>query len=374
MPEFAERQFCSKSVTGSPDTPSSGREQIAGPECAAELPIEETQMDRVKNILVAIDFSPCSAAAFRQAARMAVWNGAAVNVIHVVSIPGFTPGMDSSGPISMPAERTLIANAQRQWDGFALDCPARAGAQLSIEVGNPREVILEHVRRDRPDLLIVGAHSTLDAGRAIGSTAGALVQRAASRVVVVREAQSGPFNSIVACVDFSDGSMAALEQAVRIGAQDGAAVQVLTVYDDPWCGVAIPMQIQTNMPDFPVRYARAVEDRLRAFCEPLAHELGALKAGYHVRKAQNHGEGIIAFIQSAGCDLAVLGTRGRANLRDFFWGSTAERVVRDCPCSVLAVKPPGFVQLESYQPFAQAEVAQATGRGLAAAGARAMRL
>ncbi|MBM4361664.1 MAG: universal stress protein, partial [Deltaproteobacteria bacterium] len=39
-------------------------------------------------------------------------------------------------------------------------------------------------------------------------------------------------------------------------------------------------------------------------------------------------------------DLVVLGTRGRTNLRDLFLGSTAERVVRECPCSVLAV-PPG---------------------------------
>jgi len=52
-----------------------------------------------------------------------------------------------------------------------------------------------------------------------------------------------------------------------------------------------------------------------------------------------HGRGITEFARQVGADLVVLGTRGRTNLRDLLLGSTAERVVRDAPCSILTVKP-----------------------------------
>lgn len=42
-------------------------------------------------------------------------------------------------------------------------------------------------------------------------------------------------------------------------------------------------------------------------------------------------------------DLIVLGTKGKTNLKYVLLGSTAERLLRDVPCSVLAIKPPGFV-------------------------------
>ena len=45
------------------------------------------------------------------------------------------------------------------------------------------------------------------------------------------------------------------------------------------------------------------------------------------------------YAAKAGADLIVLGTRGKTNLRDILLGSTAERVLAESRCSVLAVKP-----------------------------------
>ncbi len=52
--------------------------------------------------------------------------------------------------------------------------------------------------------------------------------------------------------------------------------------------------------------------------------------------------GIIEFTRQVAADLVVLGTRGRTKLRDMLLGSTADRVVREAPCSILTVKPEGF--------------------------------
>jgi nucleotide-binding universal stress UspA family protein len=299
-------------------------------------------MDRLRSILAAVDFSACSEDAFRQAARLSEACRATLAALHVVDMVLVAPAFDPLLPVAFPQPVDLMPDVQAQWARFAPDCPGKSGATLSVEFGSPRDQILETVRRQRPDLLVVGARGVMDAHREIGPTASACVQRAPCRVLVVREGQRGPFRSVVACVDMTETSRMALEQAIRVGAMDGAAVHVLHVYGDPWHGLPMPPEVSANMPDFPRRYRQAVENRLRRFCEPMAHELGALKAEFHAVQAPNHGEGIIAFVQRHGCDLAVLGTRSTWNLRDLFWGSTAERVVRRCPSSVLTVKPAGF--------------------------------
>lgn len=297
-------------------------------------------MDRLTKILVAVDFSPCSVDAFREAARIASWSRASLAAIHVVDASLYA----SIPPDPLLPVGLLVEEARGRWESFAPDCKARAVTPLTIEVGRPRDLIVERVRLDKPDLLVIGAHSDLDAHRAIGGNAAACVQHAETKVLVIRESQAGPFKSIVACVDFSETSGAALEQAIRVAAQDDAALHILHVYTDPWRGRSARAQVSADLPTFRRTHQRAVEDHLRRFCEPMTHEIGALRAEYHAMLSSSHGEGIIAFVQRHGCDLSVLGTRATWNLRDFLWGSTAERVVRECPSSVLTVKPVGFGQ------------------------------
>lgn len=297
-------------------------------------------MDRLAKILVAVDFSPCSADAFREAARIAAWSRASLEALHVVDPSLFT----SIPPDPLMPVGLLIEEAREQWGKFIPDCTARAATHLTIEVGRPRDLIVERVRLGKPDLLVVGAHSDLDAHRAIGGNAAACVQHAETKVLIVRESQAGPFKSVVACVDFSETSRLALEQAIRVAAQDDAAVHILHVYTDPWRGRSASAQAPADLPSFRRTHQQAVEDHLQRFCEPMTHEIGALRAEFHALLSSSHGEGIIAFVQRHGCDLAVLGTRATWNLRDFLWGSTAERVVRECPSSVLTVKPMGFGQ------------------------------
>lgn len=319
-------------------------------------------MEGQNTILVAVDFSPCSAAALRQAIRVASWHNARLTALYVVEPPAaLVPHMVMPGgaPVPIPSSDELVIDARKRWGPFIQRCGPSSGTKFVIEVGIPRERILEAVRRDKPLMVVVGAHSTSDRARGVGTTAAACSQRAAAPVLVVREEQSGPFKDVTACVDFSETSRLAVEQAVAIAAQDGATLRVLTVYGDPWHGLGAPDEIARNMPDFAEKYRAAIETRVREFCAPLAHELGAVKPVFHAVQARNHAEGITAFIERHGCDLAVLGTRAAWSMRDFFWGSTAERVVRECPCSVLTVKPAGFQQLAPYDRLADAKPAPA---------------
>jgi nucleotide-binding universal stress UspA family protein len=314
-------------------------------------------------VLVAIDFSPCSGAALVRARRIAAWLQAPLIALHVVTpVPPIVPS--PFGPtisvLDLPSDENLAERARARWKEFSKGWTGNGGP-LTIEVGSPRDRILETVQRERPRLLVIGAHGRFDAHRGIGTTAAACAQRAATQVLVVREGQAAPFRSVVACVDFGETSRAALDSAIGIATEEGASLHILHVYGDPWHGMGPPPDIGHNMPDFAEQYQKAVERTLREFCAPLAHELAAARPEYHAVQAPGPGRGILDFIAGHGCDLAVLGTRSTFNLRDWFWGSTAERVVRDAACSVLAIKPELMVK-ESARTAAPEAAAAPAGR------------
>ncbi len=300
-------------------------------------------MDRLKTILVAVDFSLCSTDAFRQAARIAAWNNAKLHALHVVNAPTTLPGRRAFIPFDLPTQDQLVHDAERRWEDFAPACEGKAKAEFSIVVGSQRGEILRAVEAMKPDLLVMGTNSVLDRKRGIGTTAAACVRQAETKVLLVREEQTSPFTSVAACIDFSATSRLALEQAVRVAAQDGAALHVMHVYDNPWHGMPRSDIVDANMPDFDAKMKEAVAARLREFCQPLAHEMNALKAHFHgVQHDEHwsgHGDGLVGFIHHQGVDLAVLGVRSSWNTRDFLWGSTAERVCRDAGCSILTVRP-----------------------------------
>jgi nucleotide-binding universal stress UspA family protein len=42
-------------------------------------------------------------------------------------------------------------------------------------------------------------------------------------------------------------------------------------------------------------------------------------------------------------DLITMGTVGRSGIRGLFLGNTAEKVLNACDCSILTLKPAGFI-------------------------------
>ncbi|MFZ2872930.1 MAG: universal stress protein [Phycisphaerales bacterium] len=300
-------------------------------------------MSTLKSILVAVDFSPCSVAAFRVAARFADCNRASLRAVHAVALPSFVPAPHPLFPFPLPTQADFVADAKTAWAVFAAAAAARTDVTCDIEVGNPREIILQAAARAGADLLVLGSHSEIDAHKGLGPTAASCMQRAGMTVLLVRENHAGPFRSVVACLDFTETSRLALQQAIRLAAQEGAALHVLHVYDDPWYGLGPPTGVKANMPDFRAKLNQGVEARVREFCSSVSHELNALRAVFHCRESERRGGGyghaIVRFVKEQGCDVVALGTRDRWNIRDMVFGSTAERVVREVPCAILAVKP-----------------------------------
>lgn len=312
-------------------------------------------MDTLKSIVVGVDFTPGSAVALAQAVRMGAWNRATVRAVHVIDTVVAMDLQDALSAMQRGIVDGLMSGAQRAWKEFAAGVPGAAGVACEVRVDNRVVGVLGAAKG--ADLLIVSAFGAKpDLG--LGTVAGGCVRHAMSRVLLLRDTQSGPFKCVVACVDFSETSLRALDDAARLATQDGAALHILHVFEAPWTrlsyeGPAAAAALQKE-------YRDGLERRLREFAATLGRGLDYLKPVYAVADDQGHRTGIVEYARRVNADLIVMGTRGRTNLRDVLLGSTAERTLRQSPCSVLAVKPRNFTNLV------------ATGEGVPAPQARSM--
>jgi nucleotide-binding universal stress UspA family protein len=173
-------------------------------------------------------------------------------------------------------------------------------------------------------------------GPGAGTLASALVRRASCKVLLVRDSHQGAYKNVVACIDFSETSSLALSQAVRVALQDEAFLHVIHVFEMPWKRLR---REQSNAVEIEDRWRKALPIRLRDFAAEHEHEMSYIKPEFAVIEDPNHGQAIARYAQDLAAPLVVLGTRGRTSLHDLLVGSTAERVVREAPCSILAIRP-----------------------------------
>jgi nucleotide-binding universal stress UspA family protein len=70
-----------------------------------------------------------------------------------------------------------------------------------------------------------------------------------------------------------------------------------------------------------------------------------VRVEHQVIVADSHGAGpILEILDKRGCDLIVMGTHGRSQLKHLLFGSVTEEVVRRARCPVMVVKAPAPAQ------------------------------
>ncbi len=85
------------------------------------------------------------------------------------------------------------------------------------------------------------------------------------------------------------------------------------------------------------------KDAHRAALESVIRKsgIGGKVRVHHVRGKPDHA--LPAFVESEKVDVLVMGTVARIGLASFTIGNTAENILQNIGCSLLALKPPGFV-------------------------------
>lgn len=142
---------------------------------------------------------------------------------------------------------------------------------------------------------------------------------------------------ILAPIDFSPSSRAALEYALFLAGKLGAELEVLHVAEPP--GYVGPDALAL----LPVGIAHPGSDQTRADVQREVEGLLA-KAGARPRTAAVRVEAgepsdlILRIASEGGANLIVMGTHGRTGLSRLLIGSVAEAVLRRASCPVLTIR------------------------------------
>jgi len=148
------------------------------------------------------------------------------------------------------------------------------------------------------------------------------------------------FKDIAFCTDFSEIADEAFNVAKDLAWHYGATLHIVHVMVDfalspPMHSTYMPIEYQ---PEFIEQITEASRDSIQSryvdqLKEKQAYEIQLL-SGYASTE-------IIRLVQEKAIDLIVMGSHGLTGLAHVLFGSTADRVVRKSPCSVLTVRLKG---------------------------------
>ncbi len=293
-------------------------------------------MNKLKTILVRVDFSECSRSALEQAVRLARWNDADLRILHVMPPPSLNSTDETMQRTLDGMRGRMREDAIARLADWASEAGAPAGHSREVINGVPLEVLLAESRSKKADLLVLGVTGDSLLPNGAGTLATKCLRKAGTKVLLVNAIHAQPFRRIVACVDFSEASREVVAQAWRVADRDRAEVHLLHVFQPEW-RVWNSITDLPALEDFEQSYRAILEGNLRQFAD------GAAKADpiVSVHQGKTHGHGIAEYCRNVDADLVILGSKGQTNLKYVLLGSTVERLLKELPCSALVVRPPG---------------------------------
>ena len=316
-------------------------------------------MKRFKNILFVFDSSLKQDNAFAKTLDLARHNQAWLTVIDV--IPNFSAGigMPTGGPISEELMDWVKADSQKQLDDF-LQAYDLEGMNVQVEmlVGETRFIeVVRAVLRNTFDLVVKAAENPDWIDRLFGSDDLQLLRKCPCPVWLMRSDKSSDFKTILAAVDFdqeedqwSEDSLNGqiLNLASSLAVSYGASLHVVHAWDAPEVGfVSIwaedPDKMENEILEHTRKYHEGLMSRLMdEFFKDVGEEAyDYVSPEIHTQHGQA-SEVIPATVKTVKADLVVMGTIARTGIPGMFIGNTAESIIDQLNCSLMAVKPKGF--------------------------------
>lgn len=302
-----------------------------------------SDQQRFKRILVAVDFSTHSDAAFQQAIWLARTQGAKVVLAH--TLPDLREVAHRASALAkldfLQGEGELFEREIRQASDGKMRRMIEKYKAVDLDIkyetllGDPFVELIHAVQSERYDLVLAGS-SGIAAWKQIlvGSTASRLIRKCPTSVWIVKAEHVGPPKVVLAPTDFSAVSWKAVKQGLSIAQQAKAIFHVLHVIDEkdvPYSHDIIADRREIN---------QAVEKRLYDFLESLQIDRSQIQVHLSIGAPWQE---VGRLAQHLDVDLIAMGTVGRGGIQGLLLGNTAEKVLRASDCSILTVKPDDFV-------------------------------
>jgi len=286
-----------------------------------------------------MDFSPSAGAALKQAEWLSRQTGAQIVLANVI------PDLSMSAYLG-PYERELY---QRELSKKAETTMRKVVADLNAKdlnikfrtlIGEPFVEITHAVQTEGFDLVLAGTDGQgMWEKIFIGSTAKRLIRKCPSSVCIVKAGHVNPPKVVLVATDFSDVSLKAVQEGLWIAQQASAQFHLLHVIDSK----DVPEDLVSRIPkgsSMRQEIDAEASRRLDVFVGTLAVDRTQIQV--HMSWGTPWQE-IRRISQHQSTDLIVIGTVGRSGIKGLLLGNTAEKVLDTCGCSILTVKPDGFV-------------------------------
>jgi nucleotide-binding universal stress UspA family protein len=307
--------------------------------------LKGTAMVEIRSVLCPVDFSDFSRRALDHAIAVAGWYGARLTILYVhhveiSSIAQFT-GLGTGSP-EPPA---LLSAADREQLRQQLKGMVRAEAlkripvEFAVAEGGVADEILAAV--ESADMLVMGTHGRSGFDRLVfGSVTERVLRKAKCpmltipRTSPVATAVPALFHQILVAVDFSDASTLALDYALSLAEEADAHVTVFHVTE-------IPLELErwANEDEEGKKYVEQWKAYALARLRPVVPD--AVRVYCHVKERVDTGQPYQAILRAAADEhagLIVIGRHGHGVVEETFVGSTAQHIVREAACPVLAVR------------------------------------
>jgi len=329
-------------------------------------------MKRFRNILCVIGDEKSSKFALQRAVALAENNPANLAVINVMPPVSIGMGMPENGPISAELQKTA-EQTRAQWLQSAVE-PYRNQLEIhhQVLVGVQFLEIIREVLRNGHDLVIKTPESEEWLDHLFGSEDMHLLRKCPCPVWLIKPSVGDSFRRVLAAVDVIDIypeserkprhllNEQVIEMASSLAISEFAELHIVHAWRAVSENALREMRVQLRGFDVDAYVAGVQQERqadLDQLLQTVRHALGAdvldyLKPQTHLVKGRARKE-IPALAKKLKADLVVMGTVARTGIPGLITGNTAESILNQITCSVLAIKPPGFqtpVSLSSTSP------------------------
>lgn len=297
-----------------------------------------------KHILVDIDSLAPWHPALDQAVDLARRAGARLTIADVIeAVP------DKVRPYLSERLEGDLMDFRRQRLKEAIAPHAAAGVRIDTAVlrGRPALALIEEVLRGGHDLLVrYHARDLIEKRAGFGAVDMQLLRKSPCPVWLVGVGEATRPRRILAAIDPDRDNPEAqrlnrriVETAAMIARLEKASLIVMTAWS-PF-GVAL---LDSRMSEADVRkYVRVARKTAKEELKDFVDTLGDVGQPFETALIKGNPQGAIPrFCKRKDIDLVVMGTVARTGVVGMIMGNTAERVLQQLKCSVLALKPAGF--------------------------------
>ena len=270
--------------------------------------------------------------------------------------------MPDGGPTSTDLQKSMVSANTQDLEVLVDPYRKKVDIQTKVLIGTLFLEIIREIIRNRHDLVIKVPEIIDWMDRLFGSDDMHLLRKCPCPIWLIKPGTPKTYRRILATVDVDDMYPPAklksqralnqqiLEMAVSLALSDSAELHIMSVWET--IGESALHSAFLNIPEENIstyfeqarqRYEEGLEASIRKVINKLGEDtLDYLKTRTHLVKGWARQE-IPALAKRIEADLIIMGTVARTGVPGFIMGNTAETILNQIDCSVLAIKPPGFV-------------------------------